>query len=174
MTKPQIDKIKHLTTGQAAKQLGVSHRTMQLWAGDGTIPCLTTAHGHRRFARAHVELLRERLTTRRENGPQHLPTLSEYASADTATIADTAAAEMQALLSATLATLAVDTAASSALLAAHDHMRAAVSLPPLARTPGDDRTLANAGDVTTHAAFVRGVLWLRAQLLSSLSTTSNI
>lgn len=49
------------TTRQAAKRLGVSLRTVQLWVESGVLPAWKTAGGHRRIARTAVEnLVRER------------------------------------------------------------------------------------------------------------------
>jgi excisionase family DNA binding protein len=39
----------YLTTGQAARILGVSPKTVNRWANDGRIPCVVTLGGHRRF-----------------------------------------------------------------------------------------------------------------------------
>ena len=47
----------YLSSGQAAKTLGVSIRTIQLWANNGTLPCLLTPGGHRRFSKATLEEL---------------------------------------------------------------------------------------------------------------------
>lgn len=46
-----------LTTRQAAQQLGVSVRTVQLWVEGGLLPAWKTAGGHRRIAREAVERL---------------------------------------------------------------------------------------------------------------------
>lgn len=45
------------TTRQAAKRLGISLRTVQLWVESGTLPAWKTAGGHRRIARDAVERL---------------------------------------------------------------------------------------------------------------------
>jgi len=45
------------TTRQAAKRLGMSLRTVQLWVESGTLPAWKTAGGHRRIARDAVERL---------------------------------------------------------------------------------------------------------------------
>lgn len=50
-----------LTTREAARRLGVSVRTVQLWVESGLLPAWKTAGGHRRIAREAVETLeRER------------------------------------------------------------------------------------------------------------------
>lgn len=43
------------STAEAAKLLGVSHRTIQLWVEAGTLQAWKTAGGHRRIASASVE-----------------------------------------------------------------------------------------------------------------------
>jgi len=49
------------STAEAAKLLGVSHRTVQLWVEAGTLQAWKTAGGHRRIASASVDrLLAER------------------------------------------------------------------------------------------------------------------
>lgn len=45
------------TTRQAAERLGVSHRTVQMWAENGTLQAWKTAGGHRRFAVGSVDRL---------------------------------------------------------------------------------------------------------------------
>ena len=60
MSKPQIiacDGDKFLTAGQAAAQLGVSVRTVQLWFEDGKIKGCTTVGGHRRLRQSEVSRL---------------------------------------------------------------------------------------------------------------------
>jgi len=52
-----------LSTRDAAEQLGVALRTVQLWVEHGVLPAWKTAGGHRRISRAAVEkLLDERNT----------------------------------------------------------------------------------------------------------------
>src|SRR5690606_4093090 len=48
-----------VTTQQAARLLGVSVRTVQLWVENGVLQAWKTAGGHRRIARASVDELRE-------------------------------------------------------------------------------------------------------------------
>ena len=48
-----------LTTRDAALQLGVSLRTVQLWVEAGTLPAGRTPGGHRRIRQADVTALRE-------------------------------------------------------------------------------------------------------------------
>jgi excisionase family DNA binding protein len=45
------------STAEAAKLLGVSHRTIQLWVEAGTLQAWKTAGGHRRIASSSVEKL---------------------------------------------------------------------------------------------------------------------
>ena len=45
------------TTYEAARLLGVSLRTVQLWAENGLLTCWRTAGGHRRIPRASIERL---------------------------------------------------------------------------------------------------------------------
>jgi len=47
------------STAEAAKILGVSHRTIQLWVEAGTLQAWKTAGGHRRITAASVEKLLE-------------------------------------------------------------------------------------------------------------------
>ncbi|MBC7619924.1 MAG: response regulator [Candidatus Saccharibacteria bacterium] len=50
-----------MTTREAADQLGVAVRTVQLWVEAGSLPAWRTAGGHRRIARAAVDaLMRDR------------------------------------------------------------------------------------------------------------------
>lgn len=50
-----------LSTREAAEQLGVALRTVQLWVESGVLPAWKTAGGHRRISRVAVErLIRER------------------------------------------------------------------------------------------------------------------
>ena len=46
-----------LSTREAAEQLGVALRTVQLWVESGVLPAWKTAGGHRRISRAAVERL---------------------------------------------------------------------------------------------------------------------
>jgi excisionase family DNA binding protein len=48
-----------ISTQQAARLLGVSVRTIQLWVENGVLHAWKTAGGHRRIARAPVDALRE-------------------------------------------------------------------------------------------------------------------
>lgn len=49
-----------LTTGQVAEFFGVTRRTVQKWADEGTLPCSRTLGGDRRFDRDELERLRDR------------------------------------------------------------------------------------------------------------------
>lgn len=58
-----FDRAAFCTTRQAAERIGVSHRTVQMWAENGTLQAWKTAGGHRRIAVDSVErLLSERRT----------------------------------------------------------------------------------------------------------------
>jgi excisionase family DNA binding protein len=48
-----------ISTQQAARLLGVSVRTIQLWVENGVLHAWKTAGGHRRIARASVDALRD-------------------------------------------------------------------------------------------------------------------
>ncbi len=50
---------EYLTSGEAARLLGVSPRTISRWADEGRIACIVTAGGHRRFTRCVVEQTRD-------------------------------------------------------------------------------------------------------------------
>lgn len=49
---------EYLTTGEVARLLGVSPRTVARWASEGRIAYVVTLGGHRRFARSVVEQTR--------------------------------------------------------------------------------------------------------------------
>jgi excisionase family DNA binding protein len=55
----QADAEAFYSTAEAAKILGVSHRTVQLWVESGTLQAWKTAGGHRRIAASSVEKLLE-------------------------------------------------------------------------------------------------------------------
>lgn len=61
-TAPQAGEAKEFySTAEAAKLLGVSHRTIQLWVEAGNLQAWKTAGGHRRIASVSVDkLLAER------------------------------------------------------------------------------------------------------------------
>lgn len=52
-----FDRAAYCTTRQAADRIGVSHRTVQMWAENGTLQAWKTAGGHRRITLASVERL---------------------------------------------------------------------------------------------------------------------
>jgi excisionase family DNA binding protein len=59
-----------LSTREAAEQLGVALRTVQLWVESGVLPAWKTAGGHRRISRAAVErLIGERRAALSGDGP---------------------------------------------------------------------------------------------------------
>ena len=63
----KLNTSKVYTTKEASKKLGVSLRTVQLWAGNGTLVAWRTAGGHRRVSAASIE---EYLSTRGAPEPQ--------------------------------------------------------------------------------------------------------
>lgn len=56
-----FQKDSYLTTGEVAKILHVSPKTVARWATEGKIPHLVTLGGHRRFPSAAVRELARRL-----------------------------------------------------------------------------------------------------------------
>ncbi|MPZ90711.1 MAG: helix-turn-helix domain-containing protein [Actinobacteria bacterium] len=52
----------YITTGEAAKILRVSPKTVARWAKDGRIPHILTLGGHRRFPRSAVDEVARRTT----------------------------------------------------------------------------------------------------------------
>lgn len=52
-----------LTTGEAARALRVSPKTVARWATDGKIPHIVTLGGHRRFPSSAVEELAQKLVS---------------------------------------------------------------------------------------------------------------
>jgi len=64
MTKPLIPSYpldSLLTTGDVAKVLGVSLRTVQLWSASGTLTCVVTPGGHRRIRLSEVRRLQHEM-----------------------------------------------------------------------------------------------------------------
>jgi excisionase family DNA binding protein len=53
VTKP--DNQEYLTSGEVARLLHVSPKTVNRWANEGRIPCMMTFGGHRRFPSTEVE-----------------------------------------------------------------------------------------------------------------------
>ena len=45
----------YLTTGEAAKRLGVDRKTIGKWSKQERLPCIRTAGGHRRYLESDVE-----------------------------------------------------------------------------------------------------------------------
>jgi excisionase family DNA binding protein len=56
-TGDPLDAAAFYSTAEAAKMLGVSHRTIQLWVESGTLQAWKTAGGHRRISSTSVEKL---------------------------------------------------------------------------------------------------------------------
>lgn len=70
----------YLTTTQAAEVLGVTVRTIQLWAESGLLETWKTQGGHRRLLRKSVELLRTKRSGesgRRPNASLRVPTSAQ-------------------------------------------------------------------------------------------------
>ncbi len=54
---------EYLLSGEVARLLHVSPKTINRWASDGQIPCLVTLGGHRRFRRSDVDAAIEKMST---------------------------------------------------------------------------------------------------------------
>jgi excisionase family DNA binding protein len=59
MTKPHFPRASTYTTGDAAKILGVTLRTVQIWAEGGKLKSFATPGGHRRISHAALAELAE-------------------------------------------------------------------------------------------------------------------
>ena len=59
-TGDPLDTKEFYSTAEAAKILGVSHRTIQLWVESGTLQAWKTAGGHRRIASTSVDKVMEK------------------------------------------------------------------------------------------------------------------
>jgi excisionase family DNA binding protein len=46
---------RYLTSGESARLLNVSPKTVSRWAARGLLPCIVTIGGHRRFRREDIE-----------------------------------------------------------------------------------------------------------------------
>ncbi len=46
---------RYLTSGESARLLKVSPKTVNRWAAQGLLPCIVTMGGHRRFREEDVE-----------------------------------------------------------------------------------------------------------------------
>ena len=46
---------RYLTSGESARVLKVSPKTVNRWAARGLLPCIVTIGGHRRFRQEDVE-----------------------------------------------------------------------------------------------------------------------
>lgn len=68
-----FDRAAFCTTRQAAERIGVSHRTVQMWAENGTLQAWKTAGGHRRIAVDSVERLLSERRTALSGVPRPLP-----------------------------------------------------------------------------------------------------
>ncbi|HEV3364693.1 MAG TPA: helix-turn-helix domain-containing protein [Acidimicrobiia bacterium] len=49
------DTPQYLTSGESARLLNVSPKTVNRWAAQGLLPCIVTMGGHRRFRREDIE-----------------------------------------------------------------------------------------------------------------------
>lgn len=74
MTTAQLDRHSMLTTRQAAQELGVSLRTIQLWCGNGRLTHLTTVGGHRRIDKAVLAALKGSMTRTADADQEATPT----------------------------------------------------------------------------------------------------
>ena len=65
MSKPEVrgplDEGAHLTSGEVARILRVSPKTVARWAKEGKLPHLVTLGGHRRFPASPIQELARRL-----------------------------------------------------------------------------------------------------------------
>ena len=52
----------YISTGEAARILRVSPKTVARWAKDGRLPHLVTLGGHRRFPRGPIDEIARKLT----------------------------------------------------------------------------------------------------------------
>jgi excisionase family DNA binding protein len=59
--REQASKPAYLLPGEVAEVLQVSPKTVTRWAREGKLPSRRTLGGHRRYARADIESLVERL-----------------------------------------------------------------------------------------------------------------
>lgn len=57
-----VDDHDYLTSGEVARLLHVSPKTISRWAAQGRIPSLVTLGGHRRFRRRDVNEIRRRMS----------------------------------------------------------------------------------------------------------------
>lgn len=75
MTKPQFSAEEHFTSGQAAKQLGICLRTVQLWSDAGVLAASTTVGGHRRFSASAINDAKMRMSRGPDGTPAAPPVL---------------------------------------------------------------------------------------------------
>ena len=59
--REQASQSSYLLPSEVAEVLQVSPKTVTRWAKEGKLPSRRTLGGHRRYARAHIESLVERL-----------------------------------------------------------------------------------------------------------------
>ncbi len=53
-----------LTSGEAARILHVSSKTLDRWADQGRVPCSVTLGGHRRFSRPAISAVAEQMASK--------------------------------------------------------------------------------------------------------------
>ena len=53
-----------LTSGEAARILHVSSKTVDRWADQGRVPCSVTLGGHRRFSRRAILAVAEQMASK--------------------------------------------------------------------------------------------------------------
>jgi excisionase family DNA binding protein len=150
MTYPKIDRSAYGTTGEVARSLGVTLRTVQNWVDAGHLPCSLTVGRHRRIHRSHANLLWERMQNRKP-----LPNAAEY---EVATLrwalhpAPVTAPQVQKLKD-----FRATSTNAAWLLQMHNAERERAGAPVmLADLRGH---LASHRDVTIHDAWCRGVLF---------------
>lgn len=67
-TPAKFDRTQYLTSGEAATRLGVSTRSVQIWANDGVLESICTPGGHRRIPVAALASFLERAQVSGQRG----------------------------------------------------------------------------------------------------------
>ena len=162
MTKPYVNRSHNLTTGEAAEQLGVALRTIQLWVEAGTLPAGATPGRHRRMHVAHVQLLSQRIANRGA-----MPTPSEYADAlrlwEGAEVVTAADPRPDTLKLAAAQLLHIKATNPKWFLQQHQQIRLGIGAPVMGVSRGE---LSCATDVQVHEGFLRGVAFATQWLVA--------